>query len=300
MDAGASGVCFATVSTPSFLPGTLVTIGSFLKAHPQFAGDVVVIHDGLPEASRDALRLACPRVRFAPVSPALRDRVVALGAASPQFVSVLSHFWRVEAYRLTGYRKVLYCDSDLLFRRSISELFDAADPLICCGDGAFLRGRYRRAATFTETGDPDASLDRTFNDGFLLIDASLVGERTYAGLMALMTPEALRDVSGIHTAQVLHNRYFAGRQTLVSSTYNYLVGKADRIYAREGLAVRDAKVVHFVGPRKPWFLLGRSSMKPFSEPATRLWYDAWINALADICLRRRSCAPTEAPAQCRA
>ena len=38
------GVCLATATTASFLPGTLVTIGSFLKAHPGFNGGVAVIH----------------------------------------------------------------------------------------------------------------------------------------------------------------------------------------------------------------------------------------------------------------
>ena len=41
------GVCLATVTTAGYLPGTLVTIGSFLKAHPGFNGDVAVIHDDL-------------------------------------------------------------------------------------------------------------------------------------------------------------------------------------------------------------------------------------------------------------
>ena len=39
------GACLATVTTARFLPGTLVTLGSFLKAHPGFDGGVAVIHD---------------------------------------------------------------------------------------------------------------------------------------------------------------------------------------------------------------------------------------------------------------
>ena len=36
-----SRICLATVTTEDFLPGTVVTVGSFLKAHPDFDGDMV-------------------------------------------------------------------------------------------------------------------------------------------------------------------------------------------------------------------------------------------------------------------
>ena len=36
-------VCLVTATTESFVPGTMVTVGSFLKHHPDYDGDVVVI-----------------------------------------------------------------------------------------------------------------------------------------------------------------------------------------------------------------------------------------------------------------
>ena len=66
-----SRICLATVTTEDFLPGTVVTVGSFLKAHPDFDGDVVIIHDGLAEEHRETLHALSGRVRFAPVSPEL-------------------------------------------------------------------------------------------------------------------------------------------------------------------------------------------------------------------------------------
>ena len=49
-------VCLATATTERFVPGTLVLIGSFLRRHPGFAGDIVVVHDsGLPESLREVL-----------------------------------------------------------------------------------------------------------------------------------------------------------------------------------------------------------------------------------------------------
>ena len=297
MKAGApqAKVCLATATTADYLPGTLVTVGSFLKHHPDFDGDVVIIHDGLDERQCAYLGALSDRVRFVPVSAELRERLARIGAALRRFAPVLNHLHAFEAYRLTGYRKLLLCDSDLLFRRPIGELFDSEDALLCCGCGVYLDGRRRDPATFLPLGDsdlpllssPEGSLDRTFNDGFLLIDAALVGEGTYADLLSMVTPETWRNTSTSHLKQFLHNRYFAGRQTLISSTYNFLLRYADLIAAREGLTARDAKVLHFNLSSRPWI---PETMLPWTyasapAPAFDLWYAAWIECLVAAHLR---------------
>ena len=293
-------VCLTTATTECFVPGTMVTVGSFLQHHPDYDGDVVVIEDGLPGKCRERLRALFDRVRFLPVSSELRDRIARLGAARPDFRRRLPRFFALEAFRLTGYRKVLFCDSDLLFQQPVTELFDAEDALLCCGDLAFLKGQLRDAATFAPLRDPalagaEGALDRTFNDGFLLIDADLVEERHYAGLLALLAPETWRGTDTPHTKQLLHNRYFAGRQTLIGSTYNYLLAAAAHVKAREGLAPADAKVLHFNMPVKPWMT---EAMLDWTDPgrgvptlAFKVWYDAWVDCLASAHLRARRRLP---------
>ena len=285
-------VCLATVTTEAFMPGTLVTVGSFLKRHPDFGGDVVIIQAGLSGEHREALSALSRRVRFAPVSSELRERAARVGAALPRFAPFPSYFHALEAYRLTGYRKILFCDSDLLFRRPIGELFETGEALICCGCGVYLAGRRRDAATFLPLDDPGhagpaGALDRTFNGGFLLIDAGLTGESVYADLLSMVTPETWRGTGTPHTQQFLQNRYFAGRQTLVSSTYNFLLGSAASIRAREGLAVEDAKVLHFNVPHKPWEAarMLRRAYRDAPDPAFVLWYEAWLDCLATVHLR---------------
>ena len=291
-DARQSKVCFATATTANFLPGTLVTVGSFLKHHPDVDGDVVIIHDGLDEQQRAPLAALSDRVRFVSVSSELRERLVRIGAVLPRFAKRLSEFHQLEAYRLTGYRKLLLCDGDLLFRKPVGELFVSEDALLCAGDPAYLSGRDLDAATFALLDDPtDAgpagALDSTFNDGFLLIDASLTGEGCYADLLSMLTPETWRGSATSHTKQFLHNRYFAGRQTLVSSTYNFILRHPGLITAREGLTALDAKVLHFNLPVKPWMpaAMLRWTGKPVLVPAFDLWYDAWTECLSTAHLR---------------
>ena len=136
-------VCLATATTERYVPGTLVLIGSFLRRHPGFAGDIVVVHDaGLPESLREVLADVFDGVRFHPVSPELVDRAKSVQAALPQRDFTPERLFALEAFRLGGYRKVLFCDSDLLFRAPVDALFDAPHALLCCGDK-----RIWRAAT---------------------------------------------------------------------------------------------------------------------------------------------------------
>ena len=304
-------ICLVTVATEHFVPGALVTIGTFLKHHPRLDADVVVIHDGLSEAKRDMLAAAFDGIRFAPVAPELRDRAVRLAAALSRHPITPEHFYILDAFRLAGYRKVLCCDSDLLFRAPIGELFDSNATLLCCPSRDLLFGRRLDAATFLPVGEPAragppdrgpregdppaggrAVLEDVFNSGFLLVDGRVMGEAAYSDLLAGVSPERLRDVRRRIGDQTLLNRYFAGRQTMIGSTYNFLVPHAARIREREGLDVGDAKVLHFKGPIKPWMLdamldeVDGSYMYRLT-PHFKLWYDAWLDCITGAHLRNR-------------
>ena len=123
-------------------------LGSFLKHHPRFDGDLVIIHDALPQAARDALQALSDRVRFETVSTRLRDRLAHLSAGHPAFAGGLEYFYSLEAFRLHGYRKVLFYDSDVLVRAPLDALFDAPGTLLCCPDHVALGGGRRDARTF--------------------------------------------------------------------------------------------------------------------------------------------------------
>ena len=185
MDERGSKVCLALGATDSFLPGAVVAIASFLKHHPGSCGGIVLFHDGLPAERCAALERAFPLLRLEPVRPALRERLARLGAARPDLRGKLPDFYSLEAFRIDGYRKVLYCDCDVLFRQPIDELFVAEDALQCCADFESLKGWCHDAGTYRPIAEvsaagPAGALERTFNCGLLLIDACLTGERTYA------------------------------------------------------------------------------------------------------------------------
>ena len=282
---GVRPVCFATVATVSFVPGAVVAIGSFRRHHPSFDGDVVVIHDGLPQRQRDCLQAVCGAIRYECVSDALRQRLDALGAAQPRLAHRLGEFYCLEAFRLRGYRKVLFYDADVLFRASVDELFRSPAPLLCRGDEAHLRGQCRDAATFAPVACAEDALQRTFGSGFLMIDGRLLADGChYDALLELVSPATWADGAAKHTDQLVLNRHFAGRQTLVDWRYDYVVPMAAEIRARAGWPMEDAKALHFAGPVKPWMTdamlrwsEGNSAFKP--HPAYRWWADAYMACL---------------------
>ena len=130
----------------------------------------------------------------------------------------------------------------------------------------------------------------TFNSDLLLIDEGLVRAGCYAGLLEMVSGETWRRARVRIADQLVLNRYFAGRRTLVSSTYNYLLPQADVIRAREGIGIRSAKVLHFRAPFKPWrpdamLAWAGGKARDAMTPGFKLWYGAYVDCLAAVRLR---------------
>lgn len=272
--------CLATVTTDCFVPGTLVMLHSFLKHNRWFRGDIVLIHDDLKTDSQEYLTSVYERIHFTRVSPELLHRVNAVVAARPDFRNKRARFYSLEAFRLRGYGKVLFCDSDLLFRQSVSDLFKFPQPFVACGDGAYYRGRRRKFL-----GDGEAL--ESFNAGVLMIDQSLLTDEEYAALAGRICPATY--AHGVNlTDQVALNLHLAGRQHIASGSYNYLLAHRAPIYEREGLGLMDARVIHFNGECKPWMaheVLRGAQRDPAFAKACGLWLNEYVECVQRLCLQ---------------
>ena len=287
-------VCLATVSSQRFLPGTLVMIHSFLKWNPAFDGEIVILHEDLPEAARGALSGIGCRISFRKTSPELAARIADLVASRPLLAERRARFLSLDAFGLSGHDRILLCDSDILFVGAVDEMLARPEPLLCAADGALHRGNGRDPDTFAEAPalspeTPARTLYRPFNAGLLLFHGALACEGIHGALLDHLRPERWRDVVTPHTDQVVLNRHFAGIQTLLPASYNYLLAFRSEIFAATGIRLTDARVLHFNGSPKPWETDALATSPP-ADPgflqACRRWYETWTDALVTLQARR--------------
>lgn len=250
-----SPLALATVTSPAFLPGTIVLLDSFLRHHPGFTGELVVFHEALPPPMQ-AILAAFPRLRLHPISDALSARLDDLTRAVPRLQRRRARFFSLETFRLKDYERVLFCDSDVFFRAGVDELFALEPELIGCGEQTYYTGEGRDRRTYAVRPAPErkpaACLQGPFNAGFLLVRQTLLRDDVYAGLLGHLDPGAWQLPELKHTDQFVLNRYFEGRLHFVDPVYNYLLPYADAIRRACGRTLAEARVLHFNGRPKPW------------------------------------------------
>ncbi|MCY7296698.1 glycosyltransferase family 8 protein [Alteromonas sp. a30] len=270
--------CLATVTTFSFLPGTMVLLSSFLETNPWFHGDVVIFVEAQALAPQELNLLnTFKNLKIVHIKPELLKNIKQLTSLNPAVKGKSSHFYSLEVFGLVGYDKVLFCDSDLLFLGSVEPLFSQEQPLICCGDGAYYQGLTRHKQSFVvgKPSTPEEELTNTFNAGFMLIDKSLINSNTYADLVELTHSKHWMDKTTPHTDQRIFNQYFAGKQHIISPVYNYLLTHKNSIEAMYPCDFKDINVLHFNGPNKPWRLthtLCAITQSPFLHLAFQHWH----------------------------
>jgi lipopolysaccharide biosynthesis glycosyltransferase len=276
-------ICLATVTTDSFIVGTLVTIYSFLKHNSWFDGDIVVICNELAGKNKKYLENLDERVKFLSVSQNLIENVTKVVQIRPEFSAKQARFYSLETFRLKDYDQVLFCDSDLLFRGSIKEVFELQQEFIACGDGAFYKGKTRH-------WEKDRQLANTFNSGFFLVKNSLLTDSNYEKLLEIINPNIYQSPKIRQTDQVVLNLFFAGKQHLIGGIYNYLAVHWETILRNEKISLSDAKVIHFNGPQKPWMaegVLDAIMKKTVLIKASLWWWDSYTECLEELYLKNQ-------------
>lgn len=259
-------------------------LDSFLRHHKQFSGDIWIIHGGLSAQSRAILSASFKSVKFKSAGHQLTNALNRLTKAHPRIRPREARFLSVEMFALTGYDKVLFCDSDMLFQGSIADLWTQDEALICCGDGAYYRGLGRDPETFIEVALDAAPgvLQQPFNAGFMMVDGGQCTASNYTEILGLISPERWQKIRTGHTDQLLYNLHFADRSTFVSPAYNYLLAYGGAIIDKCGTTLSDATVLHYNGPMKPWLpnsILAGFQERPMIVKSAEIWNAAFNDFL---------------------
>jgi lipopolysaccharide biosynthesis glycosyltransferase len=247
-------VCLVTITSPNFVPGTLVMLYSFLKYNDWFKGDILIYAYDLSDKDRAYLQ-RFPNVKFIEPFPEVVERVEAILKVRPGLAYKKMVFYSLNLFNLKGYDKYFYIDSDVFFQDSIEELVDMDHTLMCCKDSVSYKGFAKDGDTFEMVQDIDRGGNlwfRTFNAGIFFLDKALVNRKVYQSLLDLLDPKLYEGLGRPTTDQFLLNHFFRNDYHILPGIYNYRVNLAEHIKTQEGFSFEDVKIFHFPGQKNPW------------------------------------------------
>ena len=284
-----------TVICEKFFPGTVVMLHSFLKHNPWFEGEIVILHDSLPE-NYQRFFTVFPGVRFVQISEVLKNRINQLCTGVPHLdlETKKQRFFSLEVLRLSGYEKLLFCDSDLLFLDCIKELFDMSEnpnePIVrAAGDLYFHTKQFVSTVTFLPEKQQNNShvrlIEKTFNSGFMLFDGELLTQNNYLKSLELLSVARWQKIQAPRTDQIVFNLCFSESFRLLSTRYNYLILHEKAILNVEKIEPEQIKVLHFNGKPKPWNhfeVLERIAREMKLVRYCTMWNNAFAEILPDF------------------
>jgi lipopolysaccharide biosynthesis glycosyltransferase len=285
--------CLATVTTESYFQWTMAMLHSFVNSNVWFTGDVVVICHDLPAEMADDLHMF-NRVRLVEPSFELSQRLVAFGNALPAFKDKTARFYSLEIFRLAGYDKLLFLDSDMIVVKSIEELFSLPGSFYACAELCWYKGKGRDASNFNaefQTNENQVDfMGNPFNTGFMLIDADMMHEDHYSDLLNLVDPENWGNDKLSYTDERVINQYFSNKVRLLDTRYNYRARAARIIREKENVTIEDAKIIHYYSRFKPWnfsAVLESSTNNLNWIRAYEMWYEKYVGFLTFYHLQKK-------------
>ncbi|KAI1436021.1 nucleotide-diphospho-sugar transferase [Xylaria sp. CBS 124048] len=154
-------------------------------------------------------------------------------------------FTKINLWKLTQFRKIVYVDADVVAYRAPDELFDIAHPF---------------------SAAPDIGWPDLFNTGVMVLTPNM---DDYSAMMAL----AERGISFDGADQGLINTYFGSNFNRISFTYNVTPSAHYQYTPAYRHFESSISMVHFIGANKPWFQ-GRQSSNgsaPYDQMVGRWW-----------------------------
>ncbi len=276
--------CLVTVTTESYSLWTEVMIFSFVKSNVWFDGDIFIISNDLTSETKKKYAIF-PNIIFKEPTNMLIEKVTNLSNRIPGFKNIGSMFYSLELFDLTGYKKVLFLDSDMLVTQSIKEVFDFDARFVASAESCWYAGKGRRTdnyETVSDYSEPEIFIKNPINSGFMVIDHELVKNDNYLGMINMIEPELWSNKLTFHADQLIINLFLKDRITLSDARYNYRPTIAAGILQRDGLNFEDAKIIHFYRQYKPWnfkevFQLSQHEM--VNLRAFKLWYTYFVDYL---------------------
>ncbi len=234
---------YATLlSTNNYLPGVLALYESLRSLGARYPL-VVVISPTVSAETENQLRQAGILARKIPES-----------AAIPKGILESNGHWgntfdKIQLFSLVEFSKIVYVDSDMIVLSNIDELFDKPH-MSGVAAGKIINPSWTR-----------------LNSGLLVIEPQAnLAEKIFSALPKALADMSARGVTAIGDQDLL-NAYYPGwsdaPELEVDQGYNVFQCHLDEVIEKHDYRLPDGKsgkagsgpmvkIVHFVGPRKPW------------------------------------------------
>lgn len=285
--------CLATVTTESYFQWTMTMLHSFVSSNPWFSGDIAVICHDLPPEMKDDIKLA-GNVKLVEPTADLISRLFKFSNALPAFKDKTARFYSLEIFRLAGYDKILFLDSDMIVVKSVEELFTLPGSFYASAELCWYKGKGREGVNFNvgfqTTENQGDFLKNPFNTGFMLLDNSIIKENHYPELLKLIDPEKWENEQLSYTDERIINQYFRNSVLLLDTRYNYRARAARMIREKENVSIDDAIIIHYYSRFKPWnfnevFDSSQNNLNWLR--AYQMWYERYISFLKFYHLQKK-------------
>lgn len=250
-------------------------LAGFRRHNPDFAGEMVILQDGLPPASQAALSRLEPRLRLEPYGRAqARARLAAAGLTRPAQIGraldrrspmILAKFEMFDW--LDRYETAVWCDVDMLVRAPVADLWQAG-PLgwRSLADGALIR----RQRTLSAVAELMKVHDVPLPNGGVVVAGADLRDRWRIGAADLyaMVAELVRRTR----AETLDELALF----LLASAHGIPVTALDPALNQSVTAPgpQAARILHAIGPDKFW----NSAPLRLTCPDWQADHDRWVAA----------------------
>ncbi|ETS80043.1 hypothetical protein PFICI_07572 [Pestalotiopsis fici W106-1] len=242
---GAEDVYLTLLLTDTYLPGALVLAHSLRDGGTTKKLGVLVTLDSVAAEAITELKASFATVYdyVIPV-PRIKNEFPA-NLSLMNRTDLASAFTKINLWKQTSFRKIVYIDADVVAYRAPDELFDLPHAF---------------------SAAPDIGWPDIFNTGVMVLTPSM-GE--YYALAAL----AERGISFDGADQGLLNMHFKNTYNRLSFTYNVTPSGHYQYIPAYRHFQSSINMVHFIGTDKPWFQ-GRyasTGAGPYDEMIGRWW-----------------------------
>jgi lipopolysaccharide biosynthesis glycosyltransferase len=212
-----------TLLNEDFVIGFNVLLNSLLRHNPWFNHPIIILDDGLTNPTKEKLLSRYDKILFQDIEKK-NYKDFNFSVTAPKLRST---YYKLDAFNIKGFDRIVFIDSDCLILGNIESLF-AQTEQFCAVKGY----------------DPGTDiLRRDINSGVFVANEECLTEEVYQ--------ELLRVARSGHKMpdQATLNIYFKNRITFLDKTFN--VEKRMLYTTKFKQALTNAKILHYVG-EKPW------------------------------------------------